>query len=139
MTQRDTGSILDDKYEILERLATGGMGEVWRARHIHLHELRVIKILRADRATDGAFRTYKIRVGKATVVATADGYNPARLEVQVAADGTVDAPLKLEPRTTIVPGTLRGTVKDDSGRPLAGAARPVLAARDDELAAHIEP
>lgn len=49
---RDSGSILDGKYEILERLATGGMGEVYRARHIHLQEQRVIKILRADRATD---------------------------------------------------------------------------------------
>ncbi|HEX9799323.1 MAG TPA: protein kinase [Thermoanaerobaculia bacterium] len=52
MTSRDSGSILDGKYEIVERLATGGMGEVYRARHVHLQEHRVIKILRADKATD---------------------------------------------------------------------------------------
>jgi len=52
VTDRDSGSILDGKYEIVERLATGGMGEVYRARHLHLQEHRVIKILRADRAAD---------------------------------------------------------------------------------------
>jgi serine/threonine protein kinase len=52
VTSRDSGSILDGKYEIVERLATGGMGEVYRARHVHLQEHRVIKILRADKATD---------------------------------------------------------------------------------------
>jgi serine/threonine-protein kinase len=52
VTNRDSGSILDGKYEIVERLATGGMGEVYRARHVHLQEHRVIKILRSDRATD---------------------------------------------------------------------------------------
>jgi len=52
VTERDSGSILDGKYEILDRLATGGMGDVYRARHLHLHEDRVIKILRADKATD---------------------------------------------------------------------------------------
>lgn len=66
--------------------------------------------------TDGSFRTYKVRAGKATVVATADGYAPGKLEVQVTADGTVEAPLKLEPRTSIVPGTLRGTVKAMAGK-----------------------
>jgi len=53
VANRDSGTILDGKYEIVERLAAGGMGEVYRARHIHLQEHRVIKILRADKATDG--------------------------------------------------------------------------------------
>ncbi|HXT49702.1 MAG TPA: protein kinase [Thermoanaerobaculia bacterium] len=48
----ETSGLLDDKYEIIKRLATGGMGDVYLARHRHLHEQRVVKVLRADLATD---------------------------------------------------------------------------------------
>jgi serine/threonine protein kinase len=51
---REPGSILDGKYEIVQRLGSGGMGEVHLVRHVHLHELRVIKILRQDLAADPA-------------------------------------------------------------------------------------
>lgn len=52
MNVRETGSVLDGKYEIVDRLGTGGMGEVYLVRHLHLQELRVIKILRQDLAAD---------------------------------------------------------------------------------------
>ncbi|HEV8240933.1 MAG TPA: protein kinase [Thermoanaerobaculia bacterium] len=48
----ETSGLLDDKYEIIKRLAIGGMGDVYLARHRHLHEQRVVKVLRADLATD---------------------------------------------------------------------------------------
>ena len=53
-SSREPGSILDGKYEIVQRLGSGGMGEVYLVRHIHLQELRVIKILRQDLQTDPA-------------------------------------------------------------------------------------
>lgn len=52
MSAREPGAVLDGKYEIVERLGSGGMGEVHLVRHLHLQELRVVKILRQDLATD---------------------------------------------------------------------------------------
>jgi eukaryotic-like serine/threonine-protein kinase len=44
--------LLDGKYQIIDRLGVGGMGEIFKVRHIHLNELRVIKIMRPNVASD---------------------------------------------------------------------------------------
>lgn len=52
MTLTEPGSVLEGKYEILRQLGSGGMGEVLLARHLHLDEMRVVKVLRRDLAAD---------------------------------------------------------------------------------------
>jgi serine/threonine-protein kinase len=49
-----TGQILDGKYEILDKLAEGGMGHVYRARHLHLDEIRIIKVTKPDPLGDAS-------------------------------------------------------------------------------------
>ena len=46
------GRLLDGKYQIIDRLGVGGMGEIFKVRHIHLNELRVIKVMRPNVAQD---------------------------------------------------------------------------------------
>jgi eukaryotic-like serine/threonine-protein kinase len=63
------GQILDGKYEILDKLAEGGMGEVYRARHRHLDEIRIIKVTKPDAAGEaGSARRFQEEARLATLV-----------------------------------------------------------------------
>ncbi|MEG1917665.1 MAG: Stk1 family PASTA domain-containing Ser/Thr kinase [Oscillospiraceae bacterium] len=50
------GKMLDNRYEILERIGTGGMAVVYKAKCHRLNRLVAIKILKSDLAQDAEFR-----------------------------------------------------------------------------------
>ncbi|HYC87687.1 MAG TPA: serine/threonine-protein kinase [Thermoanaerobaculia bacterium] len=55
------GTVLDGKYEILSRIGAGGMGEVFKARHLHLDTFRCIKVMKQELLVDEVFRSRFLR------------------------------------------------------------------------------
>ena len=50
------GKLLDNRYEIIERIGTGGMAVVFKGRDHRLNRLVAIKILKEELAQDAEFR-----------------------------------------------------------------------------------
>lgn len=55
------GTVLDGKYEIVSRIGAGGMGEVFKARHLHLNTFRCIKTMKQALLADDVFLTRFLR------------------------------------------------------------------------------
>ena len=65
MSSDDTALTPDsgERYERVDRIATGGMGEVWRARDTVLDREVAVKILKHEYADDPTFRSGKVGFG----------------------------------------------------------------------------
>jgi serine/threonine-protein kinase len=51
----DAGHLLDNRYRLDERIATGGMGDVWRGTDVVLNRVVAVKVLRAAMMSDPEF------------------------------------------------------------------------------------
>ncbi|MBI2214486.1 MAG: serine/threonine protein kinase [Acidobacteria bacterium] len=56
--------LLDGKYQLLERLGRGGMGEVYKVLHTHLHTIRVVKVMRPQLTGDQSLHERFVREAK---------------------------------------------------------------------------
>src|SRR3990172_3230725 len=66
--------ILNNRYQLEERVGSGGMAVVYRARDLELERLVAIKVLREDYSSDEAFRERFRQERKSTRLNSSHGY-----------------------------------------------------------------
>ena len=55
MIKPEAGLVLQDRYRLIERIAMGGMGEVWRAQDLRSGRVVAAKVMRPELAGDELF------------------------------------------------------------------------------------
>src|SRR5262245_16819914 len=60
------GAVVGERYRILDRIAAGGMGQVYRASHVRIASLFAVKVLYGDLAHDADMRARFQREAEAT-------------------------------------------------------------------------
>jgi len=61
-----TGTIVDQRYEVIAPLGEGGMGTVYRVRHVTLDRMFAMKVLRRDLAADRGLAARFLQEARAT-------------------------------------------------------------------------
>ncbi len=60
------GAVVGERYRVLDRIAAGGMGQVYRASHVRIASLFAVKVLYGDLAYDAGMRARFQREAEAT-------------------------------------------------------------------------
>ncbi|QOV34875.1 serine/threonine protein kinase [Streptomyces ferrugineus] len=122
------GDVVDGRFELVERLGSGGMGTVWRARDTVLHREVALKAVRSDADTVGVVRERVMREARALARLS----HPHVVTVHQIVDAEPHPWIVME----LVPGvSLQQRLDDGPLTPVAAArlGRQVLAAL---MAAH---
>jgi eukaryotic-like serine/threonine-protein kinase len=61
-----TGTVIDQRYEVIAPLGEGGMGTVYRVRHVTLDRMFAMKVLRRDLAADKGLAARFLQEARAT-------------------------------------------------------------------------
>ncbi|GIG67114.1 serine/threonine-protein kinase [Phytomonospora endophytica] len=129
------GQVLVGRYRLDAHIATGGMGEVWRAEDTRLHRVVAVKILSPGLAQDATFRERFAAEARTVAALRVPGVVGIYDAVEtVGEDGRPLAFLVMEH----VPGVTLAALLDEEGRLEPDRAMSMLAQAADALdAAHL--